>query len=107
MFTTDDLIDALMVHLGGRFGSGGVCGRASASPGEGPRGPSAASSALPKRAGLLREEMLPAGRRFVCDYELRKMLEPGSREVTVERGSIVSPLALEWLELEGIRVVER
>ncbi len=42
---------------------------------------------------------------FISDWELRRIYIPGSRSVRVPADSIVSPLSLDWLEYEGIKVV--
>ncbi|MDD4005154.1 MAG: hypothetical protein PHW69_08140 [Elusimicrobiaceae bacterium] len=41
-------------------------------------------------------------RVFMTDRELRIMLRPGSKLLTVPRGTVISPLALDWIEFEAI-----
>ena len=45
------------------------------------------------------------GRVFLSEYHIRKALTPGSRDLTIPKDAIVSPLALEWLALQGVRIV--
>lgn len=45
------------------------------------------------------------GRVFLSEYHVRKALTPGSRDLTIPKDAIVSPLALEWLALQGVRIV--
>lgn len=45
------------------------------------------------------------GRVFLSDYHVRRALTPGSRDLTIMKDAIVSPLALEWLALQGVRIV--
>lgn len=42
---------------------------------------------------------------FLSDWELRRIYIPGSRSVQVPADSIISPLSLDWLEYEGIKIV--
>jgi hypothetical protein len=56
----------------------------------------------------------PAGRKvpelkkkiFLSDLELRRLYRPGDRAIKVPANAIVSPLALDWLDYDGI-VIER
>lgn len=48
---------------------------------------------------------LQKGRPFLSEYHVRKALTPGSSTLTIPKDAIVSPLALEWLALKGIRIV--
>lgn len=59
----------------------------------------AARPAAPKKVPELRK------RTFLSDWELRRLYKPGAREVRVPAAAILSPLSLDWLEYEGIRVV--
>lgn len=47
----------------------------------------------------------PAGRIFVSEYEIKKMLKPGAKELQLPARAIVSPLAADWLTLQGVRIV--
>ena len=78
MLTRDDLIDLLVAGLA-------KAGPAAAAP--------AVSGAEPK------------GRPFLSEYDIRKRLTSGGNRLTIPRRSIVSPLAVDWLTLEGIEVV--
>jgi len=40
----------------------------------------------------------------MTDHEVRKALTPGAKDLTIPKDVIISPLAQEWLALEGIRV---
>lgn len=46
----------------------------------------------------------PQGRRFLSEYEIKKQLTPGGKRLTIPMHSIVSPLALDWLTLQGIEI---
>ena len=56
-------------------------------------GPARASSAGPK------------GRSFLSEYEIKKRLTADGKRLTIASNSIVSPLALDWLTLQGIEIV--
>lgn len=77
MFTRDDLIDWLVELLAQNGGR--------ASGGEKPQG--------------------PPGRVFVSDWELRRMRKPGDKIIRLPKGAIVSPLARDWIDYEGIRII--
>jgi hypothetical protein len=49
--------------------------------------------------------MAPRGRVFLTEYEIKKRLTPRTQQLTIPREAILSPLALEWLALEGIKIV--
>ena len=88
MLTRDDLIDLL------------VTGLAKAGPAKvlsAPSGPAAAP-----KAEALRDLN---GRPFLTEYEIKKRLTAGSNRLTIPKRSIVSPLALDWLTLQGIEIV--
>ncbi|MFA6030272.1 MAG: hypothetical protein WC969_10495 [Elusimicrobiota bacterium] len=102
MFTRDDLIDA-------------VLRRVRAAPGRRPDAALPAGMRVPQAPARVREgepagpgkgRGLPPvpGRRFLTERELKNALTPGSREITIPKGAIVSPLAMEWLVLKGIEV---
>lgn len=46
-------------------------------------------------------------RTFLSDWELRRLYRPGDRAVSVPADAILSPLSLDWLEYEGVRVVRK
>lgn len=46
-------------------------------------------------------------RVFLSDWELRRLYRPGDRTVTVPADAILSPLSLDWLDYEGVRVVRK
>lgn len=76
--------------------------RGGTSPASVPKPPSPQASAeTPARAPARTGK----GRIFLSDYHIRKALTPGSRDLTIPRDAIVSPLALEWLALQGVRVI--
>lgn len=43
-------------------------------------------------------------RVFLSDHELRRLYKPGSKTVQVPSNSIVSPLSLDWLDYNGIKI---
>ncbi|MDE2141240.1 MAG: hypothetical protein KGJ84_02360 [Elusimicrobia bacterium] len=77
MLTRDDLIDLL------------VAGLAKA-------GPATAVSPAPKG---------PPGRPFLSEHDIKKRLTPTGKRLTIPKNSIVSPLAFEFLILQGIEIV--
>jgi hypothetical protein len=88
VLTRDDLIDLL------------VAGLAKAGPATAlfaPSGPAAAP-----KAEALRDLK---GRPFLSEYEIKKRLTAGGNRLTIPKRSIVSPLALDWLTLQGIEIV--
>ncbi len=78
MLTKGAVEDLIMQHLSG--GQGG-----------------AASSV--KRA-TVREKKV-----FLPDLELRRLYVRGSKTVTVPHNAIISPLSLDWLDYDGVRVI--
>lgn len=60
-------------------------------------------------------EMAPAVRKvpelgkkiFLSDRELRRLRRPGAKSITVPAGAILSPLAMDWIEFDGIQVVRQ
>lgn len=48
---------------------------------------------------------LPKGRFLLTEYDLRKMIADGRKEIKIPKNSIISPLALEILQAKGIEVV--
>lgn len=85
MFTRDDLIDAITRHLR-----------------EGPPGPGGAAPAG-RPSGF--PAMLPKGRPFLTEYEIKRRLTPQAQELRIPPEAILSPLACDWLILKGIKVV--
>jgi hypothetical protein len=44
-------------------------------------------------------------RIFLSDYDIRKLLLPKEKALRVPRNAIISPLSLDWIEFNGIKVV--
>ena len=63
------------------------------------RGAGGAAPLAKKKPGLKK-------RVFISDWELRRLYKPGAKRVQVPAGSIVSPLSLDWLDYNGITVVQ-
>lgn len=83
MLTKGDIADALWARL---FGA------------------SAAASAVPPAAAPARKPA-PVKRVFLSDYEVKKLLPPGGRTLKVPANAIISPLSMDWIEFNGIRIV--
>lgn len=83
MFTRNDLIDIFLRHL------------------------SAASPVAPGDADeeSARGRLLPGGRVFLSEYEIKKMLTPQAQLLKIPKDAIISPAAVDWLVLEGIKIV--
>lgn len=47
----------------------------------------------------------PPRKVFLSEYEIKKALTPGAQQLTIPKEAILSPLAVEWMELKGIRVI--
>jgi hypothetical protein len=47
----------------------------------------------------------PRGRHFLSEHVIKKMLTPQARHLTIPKESIISPLALDWLILKGIKII--
>ena len=45
-------------------------------------------------------------RIFLSEYEVKRLLADGSKELKVPAHAILSPLALEWLEWRGIKIIK-
>ena len=86
MFTRDDLIDAILSRLGR---------------------PAAPSPARPSRALEGARPNNTRGRAFLSEYDIKKALTPGAQLLTIPKDAIVSPLAQEWLDFQGIAVVRK
>lgn len=56
-------------------------------------------------SAVVPEEPPKRGRLFLSEYDIRRALTPGSLTLTIAKDAIVSPLALEWLALSGIRII--
>ena len=130
MFTTDDLVDAIFEEVTrhaplvlpsspsfarGRHAplapraSGAsyvpeLCEGAGASSVPGLR-PGAGASNVPEPREGSWPPLLPRGRPFLTEHDIKKILISGSQVLTIPRGAIVSPLAHDWLALKGIRVL--
>ncbi|MDD5208864.1 MAG: hypothetical protein PHV36_05710 [Elusimicrobiales bacterium] len=78
MLTKGAVEDIIMQHLAGRAG--------------------VAAPAARKAPELKRKV-------FLSDWELRRIYIPGSKSVQVPADSIISPLSLDWLDYDGIKVV--
>ena len=78
MLTPDDLVDAIWEHL---------------------PIPTTELGGSPKQW-----ENAAAGRLFLSEYDVRLRFRNSRGELVLPRGAILSPLALEWLELKNIRV---
>jgi len=46
----------------------------------------------------------PKGRCFLSEYEIKKQLTLGGKRLTIPMDSILSPLALDVLTLQGIEI---
>ncbi|MGD9643500.1 MAG: hypothetical protein AB7V08_12255 [Elusimicrobiales bacterium] len=59
------------------------------------------------RAALAPPGKKPAAvrKKFISDWELRRLYKPGARSVEVPANAIISPLSLDWLDYNGVRVV--
>ena len=44
-------------------------------------------------------------RVFLSDYEIRKMFIPGKKVLEVPSNAIISPLSLDWIDFNGIKVI--
>jgi hypothetical protein len=92
MLTRDDLIDLLVAGLA----KAGPAAAFAPAPAAGKAGARAAKiSPLPG----------PMGRVFLSEYEIKKRLTAGGNRLTIPKNSILSPLALDWLTLQGIQIV--
>ncbi len=87
MLTRDDLIELIVSHLIKEGGAKETVGQ-SAAP----------SAPVQKRTANAE----PRGRRFISEYEFRRMIKPGISRIAVPKDAIVSPLVLDWLILKGI-----
>lgn len=48
----------------------------------------------------------PIGKRvFLSDYDIRRRMLPGGKILRVPRNTIISPLSLDWIDFNGIKVV--
>jgi hypothetical protein len=42
---------------------------------------------------------------FLSDWELRRLYRPGAKTVSVPANAILSPLSLDWLDYDGVKVL--
>ena len=84
MFTRNDLIDLIARHLA----KAGAERESAPARGKGP---------IP---------MLPKGRLFLSEYEIKKRLTADAQELRIPKEAILSPLATDWLILKGIKIVK-
>jgi len=42
---------------------------------------------------------------FLSDFELRKKIAAGAKSISVPANAIISPLALDWLDYDGIKII--
>ncbi len=94
MLTRNDLLDILFEQFAKNACVPGAVKTAAVSPA--PR--QTAPLPLPEPAG-------GAPRIFFSDWELRRMRKPGAKTIAVPRGAIISPLARDWIDYEGIEIV--
>jgi len=86
MFTRSDLIDVLRRHLAPV--------------------PVPAPTSVPRDGHQDPGCLKPlCGRRFLTEYEIKQALTPQMKRLTIPKDAIVSPLALDWLALKGVRIV--
>ena len=83
MLTRDDLIDLIMRHLA--------------------LSPTGKVPSRQEKAGLA--PMLPRGRLFLSEHEIKKRLTPQGQHLKIPLDAILSPLACDWLVLKGIKIV--
>lgn len=58
-----------------------------------------AQASAPKKVPELKKKV------FLSDRDMRGLCRPGARTVKVPANAIVSPLALDWLDYDGIEIV--
>jgi len=63
------------------------------------------SRTAPGGAGAPDKAAAPVRKVFVSDWELRRLYKAGARSVTVPANAIISPLSLDWLDYNGVKVL--
>ncbi|MCX5786718.1 MAG: hypothetical protein NTX59_13635 [Elusimicrobia bacterium] len=64
------------------------------------------SRPYPGGAAPVSKKIAELGKKvFLSDWEMRRLFKPGARAVTVPANAIISPMALDWLEYNGIEIV--
>jgi hypothetical protein len=101
VFNIDDLVDAVFEEV--QRSSSARAEPVGTQTKEPPISPSTGSGR--SVSGKAISDTGPKGRRFLSDYEVRRMLTPGSQLLRIPRGAILSPLAQDWLALKGVRAV--
>lgn len=110
MFTRSDLLDAIVEIAAALAADGGVgCASADVSAPASPRSPRNVPSGPIKPvappADIRPAAVLKPRRVFMSDWELRRLRKPGAKFIRVPAGAIISPLARDWLDYEGIEVI--
>lgn len=93
MLTRDDIIDIILERLP----------MTANTPPDGRQGGGTAVPPLAAGRSRLDEEM--RGREFLSEYDIRKRLTANSQELRIPKGSIISPLAVDWLALGRIKII--
>jgi len=88
MLTRNDILDIIFEELQGA--------QAPAAARSLPENPAVLPAAAPKK---------PARRVFFEDWQLRRMRVPGQKKIVLQKGAIVSPLARDWIDFDGIEIV--
>ena len=103
MFTHNDLIDVILQTL--------RTGPNPAMPARGRSSADAPAQAVPPppakgpKRWKYAPETGPAARQFLTEAAIKKALTPGARRLTIPHNAIISPLASDWLALDGIEIV--
>ncbi len=58
-----------------------------------------ARAAAPRKVPELKKKV------FLSDSDMRNLFRPGTRTVKIPANAIVSPLAMDWLDYDGIEIV--
>jgi hypothetical protein len=97
MLTRDDLIDIVTERLTSSMAAGPF----PLAPDHLARMGTAPPTAPQRRR--LDDEM--RGRGFLSEYDIRKRLTVNPQELRIPKDSIISPLAVDWLTLDRIKII--
>ncbi len=60
-----------------------------------------------KSAASIPATARPAKKIFLSDWEIKKLYNKQKKEVVVPCNAIISPLSMDWLEYNGVKIIRQ
>lgn len=115
MLTKADIVDIIFnavntqaapsAQQGGAACAGGASANPAKAKTEFPVSRKQQSITVPRKKILLDEDVDSSAKVFLSDWQLRKQYVKGTKILEVPRNGIISPLAQDWIDFEGIKLV--